>query len=211
MSQRIESRQEENLNTLTHAFGLILSVIGLFFLIEKSIQNSEKLYLICSIIYGMSLVFMYACSTLYHYFYHSKFKNNLRIADHISIYFLIAGSYTPGLVLKLNDSLGIYLMYVVWGIVVIGIFLKIFFIDKSEKFSLLLYVVMGWLIIIDYNGLNLFIDTIAIRLMFLGGMFYMIGVVFYSLEKIKYNHVFWHIFVLLGSLTHYFMIYKYII
>ena len=102
-------------------------------------------------------------------------------------------------------------MYVVWGIVVLGVILKIFFINRFEKFSLLLYILMGWLIIIDYNGLKLFIDTIAIQLMFLGGIFYMVGVIFYSLDKMKYNHVVWHIFVLLGSGTHYLMIYKYII
>ena len=211
MSQRIESKKEENLNTITHAFGLILSIIGLYFLIEKSIQNTDKLFLLCSIIYGLSLVSMYSCSTLYHYFYHSKYKSKLRIADHISIYILIAGSYTPGLILKLHDGLGMYLLYIVWGIAVLGFFLKFFFINRFEKFSLLLYIIMGWLIIIDYNGIVMYMNTSAIQLMFLGGIFYMIGVAFYSLDKMKYNHVIWHFFVLLGSASHYFMIYKYII
>lgn len=211
MSQRIESKKEENLNTITHAFGLILSIIGLYFLIEKSIQNTDKLFLLCSIIYGLSLVSMYSCSTLYHYFYHSKYKSKLRIADHISIYILIAGSYTPGLILKLHDGLGMYLLYIVWGIAVLGFFLKFFFINRFEKFSLLLYIIMGWLIIVDYNGIVMYMNTSAIQLMFLGGIFYMIGVAFYSLDKMKYNHVIWHFFVLLGSASHYFMIYKYII
>lgn len=211
MSQRIESKKEENLNTITHAFGLILSIIGLYFLIEKSIQNTDKLFLLCSIIYGLSLVSMYSCSTLYHYFYHSKYKSKLRIADHISIYILIAGSYTPGLILKLHDGLGMYLLYIVWGIAVLGFFLKFFFINRFEKFSLLLYIIMGWLIIVDYNGIVMYMNTSAVQLMFLGGIFYMVGVVFYSLDKMKYNHVIWHFFVLLGSASHYFMIYKYII
>ena len=211
MNQRIESKKEENLNTITHAFGLILSIIGLYFLIEKSIQNTDRLFLICSIIYGLSLVFMYSCSTLYHYFYHSKYKSKLRIADHISVYILIAGSYTPCLILKLYDGFGMYLLYVVWGIAILGFFLKLFFINRSEKISLLSYIIMGWLVIIDYNNLILYMDNITLQLMFLGGIFYMVGVVFYSLDEMKYNHVIWHFFVLLGSSSHYFMIYKYII
>ncbi len=211
MKQRIESKEEEKLNILTHGIGLFLSFIGLYLLIDKSINYSQKIYLISSCIYGSSLIIMYGCSTMYHYFFHSKFKKQLRIVDHISIYILIAGSYTPGLLLKLQESLGIYLLYVVWGMVIFGAIMKILFLDRFEKFSLQFYIFMGWLIVVDYKALLSIIEPIAAFFLFLGGTFYMIGVIFYSLDRLKYNHVIWHLFVLAGSISHYIMIYKYVI
>jgi len=166
--------------------------------------NKTKFYV--SIVYGGSLIFMYSCSSLYHYFYNASFNNKLRIADHISIFILIAGSYTPGLLLKLQFSLGIELMYLVWGIAVIGTIYKYFFIDKFEKYSLFLYILMGWLIVLDFDAVVATISVEGLKYMIFGGLFYMIGVIFYSLDRIKYNHVIWHIFVLAGSISHYMMV-----
>jgi len=211
MSIRKEYIEEENLNVISHGVGLLLSIVGLYFLLEKSIKNPDKLFFICALIYGLSLTFMYLCSTLYHYYYNTKYKNSLRLADHISIYFLIAGSYTPGLLLKLNEGLGVYLFFLVWGIAIFGMFFKIFFLNKFEKFSLALYLIMGWLIVVDFNSLITYFNSDALLLMILGGVLYTVGTIFYSLEKIKYNHAIWHLFVLAGSASHYFMIYKYII
>ena len=203
---RVESKKEELLNFLSHFIGLILSFIGLIYLINLTYMDPNKTKFYVSIVYGGSLIFMYLCSSLYHYFYNASFNNKLRIADHISIFILIAGSYTPGLLLKLQFSLGIELMYLVWGIAVIGTIYKYFFIDKFEKSSLFLYILMGWLIVLDFDAVVATISAEGLKYMIFGGLFYMIGVIFYSLDRIKYNHVIWHIFVLAGSISHYMMV-----
>ena len=203
---RVESKKEEFLNFLSHFIGLILSFIGLIYLIHLTYMDPNKTKFYVSIVYGGSLIFMYSCSSLYHYFYNTSFNNKLRIIDHISIFILIAGSYTPGLLLKLQFSLGIELMYLVWGIAVIGTIYKYFFIDKFEKYSLFLYILMGWLIVLDFDAVVATISVEGLKYMIFGGLFYMIGVIFYSLDRIKYNHVIWHIFVLAGSISHYMMV-----
>ena len=203
---RVESKKEEFLNFLSHFIGLILSFIGLIYLINLTYMDPNKTKFYVSIVYGGSLIFMYSCSSLYHYFYNTSFNNKLRIADHISIFILIAGSYTPGLLLKLQFSLGIELMYLVWGIAIIGTIYKYFFIDKFKKSSLFLYILMGWLIVLDFDAVVATISIEGLKYMIFGGLFYMIGVIFYSLDRIKYNHVIWHIFVLAGSISHYIMV-----
>ena len=203
---RVESKKEEFLNFLSHFIGLILSFIGLIYLINLTYMDPNKTKFYVSIVYGGSLIFMYSCSSLYHYFYNTSFNNKLRIIDHISIFILIAGSYTPGLLLKLQFSLGIELMYLVWGIAVIGTIYKYFFIDKFKKFSLFLYILMGWLIVLDFDAVVATLSVEGLKYMIFGGLFYMIGVIFYSLDRIKYNHVIWHIFVLAGSISHYMMV-----
>ena len=203
---RVESKKEELLNFLSHFIGLILSFIGLIYLINLTYMDPNKTKFYVSIVYGGSLIFMYSCSSLYHYFHNASFYNKLRIADHISIFILIAGSYTPGLLLKLQFSLGIELMYLVWGIAVIGTIYKYFFIDKFEKSSIFLYILMGWLIVLDFDAVVATISVEGLKYMIFGGLFYMIGVIFYSLDRIKYNHVIWHIFVLAGSISHYMMV-----
>jgi hemolysin III len=203
---RVESKKEEFLNFLSHFIGLILSFIGLIYLINLTYMDPNKTKFYVSIVYGGSLIFMYSCSSLYHYFYNTSFNNKLRIIDHISIFILIAGSYTPGLLLKLQFSLGIELMYLVWGIAVIGTIYKYFFIDKFKKYSLFLYILMGWLIVLDFDAVVATLSVEGLKYMIFGGLFYMIGVIFYSLDRIKYNHVIWHIFVLAGSISHYMMV-----
>ena len=203
---RVESKKEEFLNFLSHFIGLILRFIGLIYLINLTYMDPNKTKFYVSIVYGGSLIFMYSCSSLYHYFYNTSFNNKLRIIDHISIFILIAGSYTPGLLLKLQFSLGIELMYLVWGIAVIGTIYKYFFIDKFEKYSLFLYILMGWLIVLDFDAVVATLSVEGLKYMIFGGLFYMIGVIFYSLDRIKYNHVIWHIFVLAGSISHYMMV-----
>ena len=203
---RVESKKEEFLNFLSHFIGLILSFIGLIYLINLTYMDPNKTKFYVSIVYGGSLIFMYSCSSLYHYFYNTSFNNKLRIIDHISIFILIAGSYTPGLLLKLQFSLGIELMYLVWGIAVIGTIYKYFFIDKFKKYSLFLYILMRWLIVLDFDAVVATLSVEGLKYMIFGGLFYMIGVIFYSLDRIKYNHVIWHIFVLAGSISHYMMV-----
>lgn len=206
MSERIESGFEKKLNYTTHGIGFILSCVGIFFLIHKSLIFQKDYSLISSLIYGFSLSIMYFSSTLYHYFIDSKFSNFLQKMDHVSIYLLIAGSYTPPLLLKLNYSLGYEILFIIWFLAAIGIIHKIFFFQYFSRVSLLIYLFMGWLIIIDFNSVLKLFSSDAISLMVVGGILYTIGTVFYASDKMKYNHVIWHLFVMAGSTCHYFMI-----
>lgn len=206
MIERKESLLEKKLNFITHGIGLVLSVIGLFYLVEKSILYPKSFNLISSLVYGISLILMYASSTIYHYYIDSKYSRVLQKIDHISIYLLIAGSYTPGLLLKLKYSLGFEILIIIWLLAFIGIIHKIFFFNYLKKASLIIYLFMGWLIVIDFNAVLESFSSNSIFFMVLGGILYTIGTFFYSLDKLKYNHVIWHLFVLGGSACHYILI-----
>ena len=206
MIERKESLLEKKLNFITHGIGLVLSVIGLFYLVEKSILYPKSFNLISSLVYGISLILMYASSTIYHYYIDSKYSRILQKIDHISIYLLIAGSYTPGLLLKLKYSLGFEILIIIWLLAFIGIIHKIFFFNYLKKASLIIYLFMGWLIVIDFSAVLESFSSNSIFFMVLGGLLYTIGTFFYSLDKLKYNHVIWHLFVLGGSACHYILI-----
>lgn len=206
MIERKESLLEKKLNFITHGIGLVLSIIGLFYLVEKSIIYPKTFNLISSLVYGISLIVMYASSTIYHYYIDSRYSRILQKIDHISIYLLIAGSYTPGLLLKLKYSLGFEILIIIWLLAFIGIIHKIFFFNYLKKASLIIYLFMGWLIVIDFNAVLESFSSNSIFFMVLGGLLYTIGTFFYSLDKLKYNHVIWHLFVLGGSACHYILI-----
>ena len=206
---KIQSHFEERLNALTHAIGAVLGIVALVLMI---IYNSNKTdySLFSVIVYGLSIIVLFSASTLYHSVKDEGKKHYFRIIDHVSIYFLIAGTYTPVLLITLNESLGWTLFYVVWGIAAFGVILKLFFTGKFEVFSTLLYLVMGWLIIFDFSNLsNIFGD--GILFLFAGGLAYTVGIVFYAIHRIPYNHVIWHLFVLAGAIFHFFMIFFYVI
>ena len=206
MIERKESLLEKKLNFITHGIGLVLSVIGLFYLVEKSILYPKSFNLISSLVYGISLILMYSSSTIYHYYIDSKYSGVFQKIDHISIYLLIAGSYTPGLLLKLKYSLGFEILIIIWLLAFVGIIHKIFFFNYLKKASLIIYLFMGWLIVIDFNAVLESFSSNSIFFMVLGGLLYTIGTFFYSLDKLKYNHVIWHLFVLGGSACHYILI-----
>ncbi len=195
---------DEKLNVLTHFFGLILSIIGAFFLLKKNIDQS---LLIANIIYLTSLISVFTTSTFYHAS-QSKLKHILRKFDHISIFFLIAGTYTPFCLLTNYYLSGKYYLILIWAIAIFGVISKIFFFNWSNKISLILYLVMGWVVIFDINNIIKFIDLVEISFLLIGGIFYTFGVFFYKMEKIKFNHSIWHVFVVLGALFHYLLIYK---
>ncbi len=202
--------KEERLNVITHAIGFVLSVIGfvlLFFYMRFDTFES----ILAVILYGCSLTTLYFSSSLYHYQKKPKRKILFRKLDHISIYLLIAGTYSPVLLLALQDSIGWTLFYVVWGIAIVGSILKIFFTGRFEVISLLFYLIMGWLIVFDFSALKAIVPIEAIYLLIAGGLAYTVGIVFYAIEKIPFNHVIWHLFVLAGSIFHYLFILLYII
>ena len=206
---RLQSPFEEKLNALTHGIGAFLSLIGLTLLIAFDTHKTPN-SLFSVIVYGSSVLLLFTASTLYHSAKDDKKKHYFRILDHISIYFLIAGTYTPVLVIILFDSLGWILLYIVWGIAAFGIVLKLFFTGKYEIFSTLLYLAMGWLIVFDFSELSYKINEGKLFLI-TGGVSYTIGIVFYAIKSIPFNHVIWHLFVLMGALCHFLMIFYYVI
>ena len=199
-----QTRLEEQLNTFSHAIGALLGIAGLVILISQ--KDSTPWSLFSVLVYGISIIILFSASTIYHAAKTEKRKHYFRIVDHISIYLLIAGTYTPVLLLMLPDSKGWPLFWAVWGIAAFGVFLKLFFTGRFEVFSTLLYLVMGWLIVFDFSVLADRMDTNGLLFLFAGGLFYTVGIVFYAINKIPYNHVIWHVFVLAGAICHYFMI-----
>lgn len=205
-----QSNKEEFWNSLTHFTGIILTLIGVPFLIT---QNSDltKLELFSLLFFQFGLLFMYTSSTLYHYVQNIRIKKVLRVVDHISIYYLIAGSYAPVCLITLRDHSGIEIFLIVISLMLLGTLFKIFFTGKFEKFSLYLYLLMGWLIVIKIDELINLINFRGLLLVIASGLLYTIGTYFYSSKTIKYSHSIWHLFVLGGSVTHYFFILFYVI
>lgn len=196
---------EEKLNTYSHGIGVLLAITGGYVLLYSDSNNEFRLDLF---IYVFSLIQLFTASTLYHGVSNPKTKRKLRVLDHISIYYLIAGTYTPACLTLLEDSKGILLLYLVWGIAIFGTILKLFFTGKFEAFSLILYGVMGWLVVIDLNHLLANASPIGLIYLGLGGAFYTIGILFYAVKKIPFNHFIWHLFVLGGAISHWSFIYN---
>lgn len=203
------SKKEEFLNTLTHFFGLILTIIGIPFILYFN-NNHTEYSLFSIILFLFGLLSVYLSSTIYHYTKNNKLKSVFRKIDHISIFYLILGSYAPVCLVTLLDFSGITIFLIVFTLAIIGTILKVFFTGKIEKASLLLYLVMGWLIISDISTLFSLIPIQAKILLAISGLSYTIGTLFYKSNK-KYTHTIWHLFVLLGSITHYFFVIGYII
>jgi hemolysin III len=202
--------KEEFWNSLTHFTGIILTLVGVPFLIT---QNSDltKLELFSLLFFQFGLLFMYTSSTLYHYVQNIRIKKVLRVVDHISIYYLIAGSYAPVCLITLRDHSGIEIFLIILSLMLLGSLFKIFFTGKFEKFSLYLYLLMGWLIVIKIDELINLINFRGLLLVIASGLLYTIGTYFYSSKTIKYSHSIWHLFVLGGSVTHYFFVLFYVI
>lgn len=205
-----QTKLEEQLNVISHGIGAILGIAGLVLLIIFSTDKTEY-SLFSVIVYGISIIVLFTASTLYHAMKGEKRKHYFRIIDHISIYFLIAGTYTPVLLITLEESLGWTLFWIVWGVAAFGVILKLFFTGRFELFSTLLYLVMGWLIVFDFANLSEAIGSKGVLWLFAGGLFYTVGIIFYAFQRIPYNHVIWHLFVLGGAICHFFMIFWYVI
>ncbi|NNE31108.1 MAG: hemolysin III family protein [Winogradskyella sp.] len=207
---RVQSKLEEQLNAWTHGIGAVFGILALVLLLMYS-DSTKPWNLFSVVVYGVSIIILFLASTFYHAVSSKKRKHYFRIIDHISIYFLIAGTYSPVLLISLSDSLGWTLFYVVWGIAGIGVILKLFFTGRFEVFSTLLYLFMGWLIVFDFDNLSQVIGANGIFWLMAGGAFYTIGIVFYAVQRLPYNHVIWHLFVLGGAICHFLMIFKYVI
>lgn len=195
-------------NSITHGVGFLLSILGFIILIYSSLASSSICIVSC-IIYGSSLVILYFVSTLYHSLSHLKILQKL---DHISIYLLIAGSYMPISLVILKGALGWTIFGLEWGLCLAGIIFKILFGARFSAASILFYLAMGWVAIFAIKPLVSHLSFEGILWILLGGVFYTVGVLFYALDKkIPYFHALWHLFVLAGSVCHYFMILRSVI
>ena len=198
-------KNEEFWNVLTHFSGLILSLIGIpiLFYFDNEITPFSSISIT---LFSIGLLLVYSSSSIYHFTLTSELKRKFQVFDHISIYFLILGSYAPVCLITLYNYSGTIIFIAILTLTLVGILKKLFFTGKYPFISLILYLAMGWLIIFDINSLFKLIDFNAKLLLILGGISYTCGVIFYVLDKIKYFHSIWHLFVLTGSGFHYFMI-----
>ncbi|WP_430426694.1 PAQR family membrane homeostasis protein TrhA [Maribacter litoralis] len=198
--------KEERFNAISHGVGAVLATVALFILLSANTYKSAYATF-AIIIYSISLISMLTMSTVYHAVDDKVWKMRTRILDHINIYYLIAGTYTPVALITLVNGNGWLIFFIVWGIAAIGTILKLFFTGKFEMVSLLLYLAMGWLIVFDFQNLVDNTSELGIQLLMLGGLFYTIGILFYAVRRIPYNHFIWHLFVLGGAISHWFFIY----
>lgn len=200
------SIQEEIANAISHGLGLLLSVAGLTGLLVLSITQGDVSKIVSYSIYGTTLILMFLASTLYHALTHPKAKQLFKLFDHCAIYLLIAGTYTPLLAISIQGSLGYGLLAVIWALAIIGIGFKVIFGAKYKWVSLVSYLGMGFVSIGFINTLYESLNQWGFNLLVLGGAFYAIGVIFYVQKKITFNHAIWHLFVLAGATSHYFMV-----
>ncbi len=199
-------------NVTTPAVGFILSVPGLVALILQALRNGNGYHIASFSIFGLSLVISYAVFTLYHIFKFDAHRARLfRILDHATIYLLIAGTYTPFTLIFLRGNGGWTLFSIVWGVAVLGMILKIFFVDRFKVLGPLSYLLLGWLIVIAIKPAIELIPSAGLQLLLAGGLFYSFGLIFYAWKRLLFHHAIWHLFVLAGSCCHYSAIYYYAI
>ena len=203
-------KNEEFWNSLTHFIGVILTVLGtpLLFYFDNKFTSLSTLSII---LFSFGLFSVYSSSSVYHFVINPRLKKRLQILDHISIYYLILGSYAPVCLITLYEYSGINIFIAVLTLSIVGTMKKLFFTGRFKIISLLLYLAMGWLIVVEINLLFELLDSEAELLLIIGGLSYTIGIIFYTLDKIKYFHSIWHLFVLTGSVLHYLMIVLYIV
>ncbi|MBN1463768.1 MAG: hemolysin III family protein [Paludibacteraceae bacterium] len=204
-------KKEEILNVATHGIGFLLSVAALVLLVVFSSLKGNAWHIVSYSIYGTSLVVLYLASTLFHWSKKPSRRKKLNVFDHASIYLLIAGTYTPLLLVTLRGPWGWSLFGVVWGMAVLGIVLKFFFTGHYNKLSTLAYIIMGWVVIIAIKPLLANLSTPGLIWLSIGGLSYSIGAIFYLLNKLPYNHAIFHVFVLGGSAAHFVTIFWYVL
>ena len=195
--------QKELVNSIVHGFGIIFGIVSIPILIAFAIKSDNTQGVIGAAIYGFCFLQLFTFSTLYHGFQHAQAKRIFEILDHISIYFLISGTYTPFLLIYMNNAFGITLLAVLWGLTALGIVFKIFFTGKWNIISTFVYIAMGCIMIV---GGRTFFETIpaeVLTMILIGGGLYLLGVIFYLWKKYPYNHAVWHFFVLAAAVCHY--------
>lgn len=205
------TRREEWANIATHGFGVVLSVVGLVMMVLYASRHGDPYHIVSVSIFGATLILLYLMSTLYHAVTHPGAKYVFRLLDHICIYLLIAGSYTPFTLVTLRGGWGWTLFGLSWGLAFCGIVFKVFFSKRFSVVSTLMYIGLGWLVIIAIKPAMEAMPGGALGLLLAGGLLYTGGVVFYLWRRIPYHHAIWHAFVMGGSFCHFLAVYIYVL
>lgn len=206
------SLAEEIANSISHGIGLVFGIVGLVLLLVQAIETNASTTAITSYsLYGGSMILLFLASTLYHAIPNERAKRWLKLFDHCAIYLLIAGTYTPFLLVGLDSPLAKGLMIVIWGLALVGILFKLTIAHRFKVLSLVTYLLMGWLSLVVIYQMVMKLAPGSVTLLAVGGVVYSLGVIFYVCKRIPYNHAIWHGFVLGGSACHFFAIYLYIL
>ncbi|MFL3653495.1 MAG: hemolysin III family protein [Halioglobus sp.] len=203
----------EKLNSITHLVGAILALVGFGSLMTIGIEQQNTALLVGFVVFGFTLVLLYTMSTLYHSFHPPKLKKLFQKLDHVSIYLLIAGTYTPYMLVSLHDRNGAFILSLIWLMAVVGLLLDILVRNRIEWLQILIYLVMGWLCALSYSDLEATLPTAGLVWLTAGGIAYTVGIIFYVLDsrtKLRHAHGIWHLFVLSGSICHFISIVGYV-
>ncbi|WLD94843.1 hemolysin III family protein [Alkalihalobacillus sp. AL-G] len=205
------TRKEELVNAITHGIGVVFSIVALVLLVVNAVIDGSVWHIVSFSIYGATMLILYTASTLVHSFQEGKLKDLFEIFDHSAIYLFIAGTYTPFLFVVVKGALGWSLFGVVWGIAIFGVFFKAFFVKRFLFISTLIYVVMGWLVVIAWQPLVTTLPDRGMTLFIIGGLIYTVGTIFYVWRAFPYHHAVWHMFVLAGTAVHFFAVLLYVL
>lgn len=211
MFKTIDFRNEEVWNTITHGIGAVLSVVALVLMVVYSVMSDSLTAILSSVIFGFGLISLYTASTLYHAAKNPRRKYILQKVDHLCIYLLIAGTYTPVMLVGLKGSWGWIMFSSIWGLTLLGFVFKFSPLQKNQRLSLILYALMGWFAIFALKPLLESLPNEALLLLGSGGLAYTMGIYFFVNHRIQFNHLIWHLFVLAGSTLHFFAIFLYIL
>jgi hemolysin III len=203
---KVESTREEIWNAITHGLGALLAIVALVLLVVFAAIYGTVWHVVSFSIFGATLVLLYFASTLYHSFTGPRVKRVFKKFDHMAIFLLIAGTYTPFCLAALQGWMGWTILAIVWTCCVLGIVMKALYIGKKEIISTIAYVVMGWIILFAIKPLYMQISTASFVFLVVGGVSYTAGTFFFLFDRIKYNHSIWHLFVLGGSICHFFSV-----
>lgn len=202
---------EEKWNIGSHAFGLLLTLLGSILLMIKAVESTDIWQIISAVVFSIAMTLLYLASTLYHYSSSQKTRQYLRIFDHASIYLLIAGTYTPFTLVTLHGTWGWILFGVTWMMAIGGIILKLFYTGRYNLLSTIMYAVMGWNIVFAIFPLMAQLTMPGFYWLLAGGIMYSVGAVFFMFDTIKYTHAIFHLFVLAGTICHFFAVYFYVL
>lgn len=197
---------EELVNSVTHGIGTLLSIAALVVLVVFATMKGNMWHVVSFTIFGSTLILLYLASTLYHSFSKPEIKNALARFDHAAIFFLIAGTYTPYMLSNLRGVLGWSLLGVIWGLAIVGAIIRTIYLTRFRKLMVALYVLMGWMFVIAFRTMMKITPADSLLFLFIGGILYTVGVIFYSWRSLPYAHGIWHLFVLGGSIMHFFAV-----
>ncbi len=198
---------EEKANAISHALGVMAGIIGLILMLIKAPDSLSFVQMAGVTIYGISIIVLFLASTLYHSSKSALWRKRFKMADHCAIYTLIAGTYTPMMLISLQSSRATIVLSAIWSLALAGIIFKTLFIGRFKVFSVVLYLVMGWFCVAVMGDLKTHMNDLGLNLLIIGGLFYSLGVIFYVGKRIPYNHAIWHLFVLGGAFSHFLCIY----